>query len=489
MRRFAVLGILFFCLCPSLAQAKCDVDIEEGTEVVELATSMGNICMELLREQAPITVENFLYYLRRGDLDSTFFHRSVPGFVLQGGGFRVVGNKAEQVPPKDNLGTQNEPCTLDMPAPAPPGTQICSVRGNERGAVALAKTSLGPSTGTNQWFINLGDNRTNLDNQNGGFTVFARVLGDGMVVVDEIAKLSQATADQAYWFSTTYAQVFSQLPIQAAAPLNVGGFGCFNPDNPAVVVDPNNPRAGLPDPLGEAFFFVSGSCGRQIPAGSFVANPGTAKCPDSDRLAVGVVVGPASPLIRTDSPGGDIQFSLTCKETKKALAQRGLWHADFKRRFSEKLVVISFFREKLELLSAQTTLKITKLVKRHKETENFTLSLFRDGTFMLEKSDGASYRGVWSDPTGKGKKFFLTMDDPSQARLLVGLSELSSALAAPRVDVEVSMDINKPAKMILSLNKKGVGTLSAVFNLLGDDGGPKLRKGNFTIMGKGAHGF
>lgn len=483
MRRFAVLGILFFCLCPSLAQAKCDVDIEEGTEVVELATSMGNICMELLRKQAPITVENFLYYLRRGDLDSAFFHRSVPGFVLQGGGFRVVGNKAEQVPPKDTLGTQNEPCTLDMPAPAPapPGTQICSVRGNERGTVALAKTSLGPNTGTNQWFINLADNRTNLDNQNGGFTVFARVLGDGMTVVDEIAKLSQATADQAYWFSTTYAQVFNQLPIQAEAPLNVGGFGCFNPDNPAVVVDPNNPRAGLPDPLGEAFFFVSGDCGRQIPAGSFVANPGTAKCPDSDRLAVGVVVGPASPLIR-----GDIQFSLTCKETKKALEQRGLWHADFKRRFIEKLVFLPFFHGKL--LGAQTTLKITKLFKQHKETENFTLFLFRDGTFLLEKSDGASYQGVWADPKGKGKKFFLTMDNPSQARLLLGLSELSSALAAP-VAVEVSMDINKPAKMILSLNKKGVGTLSAVFNLLGDDGGPKLRKGSFTIMGKGAHGF
>lgn len=494
MWRVVVMGIFLLGMFPSLTQAECipDVeDVEEGTETVELATSLGSICIELFRGQAPVTVENFLYYLQHGDIDGTFFHRNVPGFVLQGGGFRMVKNEAEQVPPKDGQGTQNEPCELDTPAPppAPEGARICSTRGNERGTVALAKTALGPNTGTNQWFINLADNRTNLDNQNGGFTVFGRVRGNGMDVIDKIARLSNATSDQARWFSTPYFKVFGQLPVRSNVPLHVDGFGCFNPDNLAVVVDPNDPRKGLGDPLGEDFFFVSGDCGRRIAEGSFVANPGTEECSTPDLLAVGVV-GPANLQIRTDPASKEtLQFSLICEEAREALAQRILWRADFKRRFGQELVVINSARPTPsplyygELRETRTRLKISKVADL-KGIENLKLFLFKDGTFFLAKNDGTFYRGEWSDPVGKGKKFFLTMDNSSLAEMLGKLSELSSGQTGS-LPVDVNLDPKKSPKLTLSLSKKGLGTLSFQFNLLGNKGGPKPYKGTYSVQGKG----
>ena len=59
-----------------------------NNSIVTIETPLGSIQMELLNEEAPKTVENFLNYLERGDYDGTFFHRSVPGFVVQGGGFK-----------------------------------------------------------------------------------------------------------------------------------------------------------------------------------------------------------------------------------------------------------------------------------------------------------------------------------------------------------------------------------------------------------------
>jgi len=140
--------------------------------VVTIETPVGSFQMELLADDAPKTVQNFLNYLERGAYDGTFFHRSMPGFVIQGGGF-----------------------TYDAETNMAPGIMLDPPVVNEfgesnvRGTVAMAKTSLGPDTATSQWFVNLADNSANLDNQNGGFTVFARVIGDGMQVVDAIAAL------------------------------------------------------------------------------------------------------------------------------------------------------------------------------------------------------------------------------------------------------------------------------------------------------------
>lgn len=69
---------------------------------------------------------------------------------------------------------------------------------NTRGTVAMAKLSGDPDSATSQWFINLADNSSNLDNQNGGFTVFAKVIGDGMAVADAIAQLQIVNAGSAF---------------------------------------------------------------------------------------------------------------------------------------------------------------------------------------------------------------------------------------------------------------------------------------------------
>ena len=149
---------------------------------VALHTNLGAIEMELRADAAPTAVNNFLNYVGDGDYLDSFFHRSVPGFVLQGGGFaHSTGDLC------------NIPCngldpglfqTVPSDAPIPNEFQLSNVRGT----VAMAKLSGNPDSATSEFFFNLNDNAANLDFQNGGFTVFAEVID--MTVVDQIAALS-----------------------------------------------------------------------------------------------------------------------------------------------------------------------------------------------------------------------------------------------------------------------------------------------------------
>lgn len=144
--------------------------------IVRYETVLGNVDVRLYDTATPLSVQNFMNYVDDGDWDDTFFHRSVPGFVVQGGGFTFDDITGVSSVPADPS-VQNEPGIT-----------------NVRGTLAYAKTSLGPDTATNQWFFNVADNSANLDNQNGGFTVFGRVLGDGMDVVDAIEALTRVNA-------------------------------------------------------------------------------------------------------------------------------------------------------------------------------------------------------------------------------------------------------------------------------------------------------
>ncbi|HTZ21503.1 MAG TPA: peptidylprolyl isomerase, partial [Opitutaceae bacterium] len=167
-------------------------------QVAQFDTVSGKINVELFSGDAPLTVTNFLNYVNRGAYTNTFIHRSVPGFVIQGGGFVLQGNSISAIA-----------------ADAPVRNEF--KLSNTRGTMAMAKTATGPDTATNQWFFNLGDNRHNidpttgqdigLDVQNGGFTVFARVLGTGMTVIDTIA------AVPAYDVRTSLGADFGQLPL------------------------------------------------------------------------------------------------------------------------------------------------------------------------------------------------------------------------------------------------------------------------------------
>jgi cyclophilin family peptidyl-prolyl cis-trans isomerase len=119
----------------------------------------------------PATAANFLAYVDAGRYTNTAIHRSVPGFVVQGGGFAVTEsgvNILGAIP--QFAAVVNEPGNT-----------------NARGTIAMAKLGGDPNSATNQFFFNVANNAGNLDNQNGGFTAFARVLGNGMTVVDAIA--------------------------------------------------------------------------------------------------------------------------------------------------------------------------------------------------------------------------------------------------------------------------------------------------------------
>ncbi len=134
---------------------------------VTMSTSMGDILIELNQEKAPITVENFLQYADDGFFDGTIFHRVIPGFVIQGGGF-----DKEMVQKKTRPGIKNE---------WENGLK------NGRGTLSMARLGRQPDSGTSQFFINLVDNGA-LDQPRDGaaYAVFARVI-TGMDVVDKIA--------------------------------------------------------------------------------------------------------------------------------------------------------------------------------------------------------------------------------------------------------------------------------------------------------------
>jgi cyclophilin family peptidyl-prolyl cis-trans isomerase len=142
---------------------------------VRIDTPLGGFTIQLYDDAAPGTVLNFLNYIADGDYEDSFFHRSAPGFVVQGGGF-----------------TFNDSGVGAVPTDAPIANEFGA--SNTRGTVAMAKLGGDPNSATSQWFVNLADNSGNLDAQNGGFTVFAEVMGDGMDVVDAIAALAIVNA-------------------------------------------------------------------------------------------------------------------------------------------------------------------------------------------------------------------------------------------------------------------------------------------------------
>ena len=135
---------------------------------VLLNTSMGEIEIELEAEKAPISVKNFLEYVESGFYDGTVFHRVIPGFMIQGGGFNEgLGQKATRAPIKNE---------------ADNGLH------NVRGTLAMARTQ-NVDSATSQFFINHRDNDF-LDHgsRDFGYAVFGKVVR-GMEVVDQIAQV------------------------------------------------------------------------------------------------------------------------------------------------------------------------------------------------------------------------------------------------------------------------------------------------------------
>src|SRR5690606_16543663 len=145
---------------------------------VQIQTVLGDIEVNLFDKQTPKTVENFLAYVESGAYSDSIIHRSVPDFIVQGGGFEFN----EAWPP---IAIPQSPTVVNEP-----------VFSNVRGTIAMAKLGNNPNSATNQWFINLKNNSGNLDNQNGGFTVFGQVTGNGMAIIDAIAALQRPYLNQ-----------------------------------------------------------------------------------------------------------------------------------------------------------------------------------------------------------------------------------------------------------------------------------------------------
>lgn len=159
-------------------------------QTVRFETNVGNINVQLLPADAPKTVANFLQYANGGAFNGSFVHRSIPGFVFQGGGY-LWSDVNGPVPIPNNAPVVNE-----------------FKVSNTRGTIAMAKLGTDPNSATSQWYFNEVDNSSNLDSQNGGFTVFGRVSdAASLAVMDAIA--NEPTFDA----SGTFGGDFTDLPL------------------------------------------------------------------------------------------------------------------------------------------------------------------------------------------------------------------------------------------------------------------------------------
>ncbi|MEI7928395.1 MAG: peptidylprolyl isomerase [Verrucomicrobiales bacterium] len=145
------------------------------SEKVRFKTNKGDFVVELNAEKAPITVENFLSYVKKKHFDGTTFHRIIPSFMIQGGGFALENGKLVEK-------------TTDKPIKNEGQNGLT----NARGTIAMARTN-DLNSATSQFFINVVDNAMLNYPSNGGYAVFGKVV-EGMDVVDKIKAVPTGTA-------------------------------------------------------------------------------------------------------------------------------------------------------------------------------------------------------------------------------------------------------------------------------------------------------
>ena len=153
--------------------------------VATVTTDQGAFQIQLFAQQTPRTVDNFADYVNSGAYNGTVVHRSLPGFVVQMGGYKP-----------DFTHIANNPRLINEPGIS-----------NTLGTVAMAKLGGTASSATNEFFVNTGGNAANLDAQNAGFTVFGQILNGGLPVVNQINNLP-----------TTTVQGFSDVSVKTNPP-------------------------------------------------------------------------------------------------------------------------------------------------------------------------------------------------------------------------------------------------------------------------------
>lgn len=178
--------IFFGCLLSFNAQAATDVqpsDKKGKSSMVRLHTNFGNITLKLNAEKAPITVKNFLEYVKSGFYNGTIFHRVIGNFMIQGGGF--------------------EPGMKQKKTMAPIQNEAANGLKNDTYTIAMARTGA-PHSATAQFFINVKNNDfLNYPGQDGwGYAVFGEVV-EGKEVVDAIRKVN-----------TGFSKGFQDVPVE-----------------------------------------------------------------------------------------------------------------------------------------------------------------------------------------------------------------------------------------------------------------------------------
>jgi cyclophilin family peptidyl-prolyl cis-trans isomerase len=166
----ALIPIAWFLVIQISAQPPAPPPAAPGNPVVVISTSAGDMTLELFKDRAPVSVQNFLQYAADGFYTGTIFHRVIPNFMIQGGGFEAGMIEKSTRPPILNEATNG--------------------LSNVRGTVGMARTRALRSA-TAQFYINVADNRSKLDHrgygpEDFGYAVFGRVL-NGMDIVDRIA--------------------------------------------------------------------------------------------------------------------------------------------------------------------------------------------------------------------------------------------------------------------------------------------------------------
>lgn len=210
-------------------------------------TALGNgtiniVLFDQVGAGAPLTTQNFENYINDGDYVNTIIHRSVQNFVIQGGGFTVEDRTPISI--TTNPPVQNE---------------FSPTRSNLRGTIAMAKVGGNPNSATSQWFFNLANNSSNLDNQNGGFTVFGQVLSAAdLTTVDAIAAVPASRTTGIPQLGTPidspddYVR-FSQITVSQADELQFTVAGNSNPELVNVIINGQDILLDyLPNQIGSA---------------------------------------------------------------------------------------------------------------------------------------------------------------------------------------------------------------------------------------------
>jgi cyclophilin family peptidyl-prolyl cis-trans isomerase len=236
----------------------------------------SNVVVQLFDHDKPATVENFIHYITAGAYSNMFFDRDIPGFVLQGGDYDAADRTHSSVQVYSIYESYTENLGFNPPFPWQVDNEfgVGPVVHNTFGTVAMAKEAGNPDSAANAFYFNLADNSANLDNQNGGYTVFGRVLS-GSNVLEYFSGLSKPSGG----IFDSGGEAFTDLPVNfngAAAPGNSNLFFADFAFLTRPPIDTTPPTVSISFPVSNAV----------VSAGSQLSITGTA----SDNIGLARVV-------------------------------------------------------------------------------------------------------------------------------------------------------------------------------------------------------